>query len=172
MITKYYKCKLLTDVIVNASLATEGNMQTLDCIPGSNFLGIVAEKYKDFGADAYDIFHSGKVSFGDALISNNNSVSYAVPYVLFTDKLKSDITKDKVWVHLKLAELPKNNLPKDEEGNFIQLKQVRTGYLNANGEYFSYVKKEFALKSAYDPDERRSDDGKIFGFEAIKKGQE
>lgn len=37
-----YRCTLCTDVILNVKSATEGNNQTLDFIPGNNFLGIVA----------------------------------------------------------------------------------------------------------------------------------
>jgi hypothetical protein len=72
------------------------NMQSLNYIPGSNFLGIVAEKYSELTSDAYDIFHSGKVSFGDAHISKDNCVSYHLPFSLFLDKLNNDITKEKM----------------------------------------------------------------------------
>jgi len=170
MKTIYFKCTLLTDVVLNSSLATEGNLQSLDYIPGSNFLGIVAkELYKDTNKQTYDIFHSGKVSFGDALISENDIVSYAMPYSLFLDKLNNDITKDTVWVHHGI-----NNFDeiKDNDGKKRQLKQHRSGYLNKKNQYISKVEKEFSLKSAYNREERRSDDGKMFGFEAIKKGQE
>ena len=166
MTTKYYRCTLLTDVVLNTSLATEGNMQSLDYIPGSNFLGIVATKYTDFGADAYDVFHSGKVSFGDALIANGNAVSYPIPFSLFLDKLKKDITKDSVWVHHGIK--PTSG----KEGIKLQLKQNRTGYINGKKEYFAGIEKEFSLKSAYDADERRSKDSAMFGFEALKKGQQ
>ena len=168
MITKYYKCELLTDVVLNASLATEGNMQSLDYIPGSNFLGIVAEKYSEFDTDAYDFFHSGKVSFGDAHITKGNYVSYHLPFSLFLDKLNNDITTDKVWVH---HGIDKNNYP-EENGVKLQIKQQRGGYFNKNNDFFKKVEKEFSLKSAYDANERRSKESTMFGFEAIKKGQE
>lgn len=44
MTTLQFKCTLLSDVILNQKAATEGPNQTLDFIPGSNFLGIVASK--------------------------------------------------------------------------------------------------------------------------------
>ena len=40
----FFKCTLVSDIVLNSKLATEGNMTTLDFIPGSNFLGIVAGK--------------------------------------------------------------------------------------------------------------------------------
>jgi hypothetical protein len=162
----YFKCKLLTDVVLNSSLATEGNMNSLDYIPGSNFLGIVAKQYDDLGKDAFDIFHSGKVSFGDALITKDKALSYTIPYSLFLEKLNNDITKDKVWVHHGIKNQP------EENGRKLQLKQHRSGYLNANKKYIPNVEKEFVLKSAYDREERRSAESKMFGFDAIKAGQE
>ena len=43
MKTLYFKCTLLTDVIITQSAATDGHQSTLDYIPGSNFLGICAK---------------------------------------------------------------------------------------------------------------------------------
>jgi len=164
MTTKYFKCTLLTDVVLNASLATEGNMQSLDFIPGSNFLGIVAAKlYKEISTNvALDVFHSEKVLFGDALISKDNKISYALPFSLFQDKLKSKIAEDDVWVHHGIEKYPEN----------IQLKQNRKGYLNTEKIFIKEVEKRFLLKSAYNANERRSAEGKMFGFDSIKKGQE
>lgn len=177
MTIKYYKCRLLTDIVINASLATEGNMKTLDYIPGSNFLGIVASKlYPQLKEEEekrealMNIFHSGKVSFGDAHLSVDGTQSYSIPFSLFKNKLDKEITGDitRVWVHHLLNE---NNLP-ETEGRKIQLKQVRNGYLNPNNYYIPKVGKRFALKSAQSRTERRSEDKKMFGFESMKKGQE
>ncbi len=172
MITKYFKCTLKTDVVINASLATEGNMKTLDYIPGSNFLGVVARSYDKFKKEnkAFDIFHSGAVSFGDAHISIENTPAYTMPFNLFVDKLNKDITGDqaKVWVHHSLE---KNKDTPDPELDRIQLKQHRGGYLNSKHQFIK-VKKRFALKSAQDRTTRKSKDEAMFGFESIKKGQE
>lgn len=171
MTTKYFKCKLLTDVVLNSSLATEGNMQSLDFIPGSNFLGIVAkELYTKANKETFDIFHSEKVLFGDALISENDRLSYAMPFSLFQDKLENKIT-DTFWVHHKLRDFKRDEMPKDKNDDFRQLKQHRSGYFNTENKYIKKVEKSFSLKSAYNRAERRSDDGKMFGFDAIQKGQ-
>ena len=170
MITKYFKCTLLTDIVINSSLATEGNMRSLDYIPGSSFLGIVAKKlYTESNQKTFDIFHSGKVSFGNALISEDDKVSYTIPFSLFQDKLANNICKDKVWVHHGIENLDDI---KDKEGNKIQLKQKRSGYFNTDFKYIEKVEKEFSLKSAYDREKRRSADEQMYGFEAIKAGQE
>ena len=67
---KVYRCTLLSDIIINQKAATEGNQNTLDFIPGSNFLGIAASAiYPDpdlTDSEKMEIFHSGHVRFGDA----------------------------------------------------------------------------------------------------------
>lgn len=162
---QYYTCKLLSDVILNNKMATEGNMTTLDYIAGSNFLGIVAnEIYKNHKEKAYKILHAGEVSFGDAHISLDGAeVSYAIPFSLFKDKLD----KTKTWVHHLLDTHHFDNFR--EKG--IQLKQERSGYLTSSGHLLKSPEKNFALKSAQDRDERRSKDGAMFGFESLKAGQ-
>jgi len=173
---QYFKCTLKTDIVVNASLATEGNMTTLDYIPGSNFLGIVAgslyNENKLSKDDLFDIFHSGKVSFGDALISKNGKPSYAIPFSLFQDKLEKGLGENgnKTWVHHLLSK-KREDRPKNAKGDFRQLKQHRGGYINSNHAYIQKVEKQFSLKSAHNRAERRSEEGKMFGFESIKKGQ-
>lgn len=165
MIEQYYTCKLLSDVVLNNKMATEGNMTTLDYIAGSNFLGIVAgEIYAKHIDKAYSILHSGEVSFGDAHISlDGTEVSYAIPFALFKDKLD----KTKTWVHHLLDKHHFDNFR--EKG--IQLKQERSGYLTPSGHILKSPAKNFALKSAQDRDERRSKDGAMFGFESLKAGQ-
>jgi len=171
---KYYKCTLESDIVINASLATEGNMKTLDYIPGSNFLGIVAKHYKLLNKEkkAYDIFHSGIVSFGDAHISKGSIPSYPMPFSLFTDKLNPEVrgADAKVWVHHALDE--KEKRPKDKDGYFLQLKQHRTGYLNKHNDFIAGAKKRFALKSAQSRALRKAEKSAMFGFESMKAGQE
>ena len=181
MDTKYFKCTLKSDIVINASLATEGNMRTLDYIPGSNFLGIVAgklyKKWDEVGrkTDLMNIFHSSEVSFGDGHISiDKKNKSYALPFSLFKDKLGKELTDEstKIWVHHYLH---KDNLPKkkDEEGNYkkIQFKQLRSGYFDKNLYYLPKINKRFALKSAQNREKRRSKDEAMYGFDSMQKRQ-
>ena len=162
MIKKHFQVRLIDDIVLNASLATEGNMQSLNYIPGSNFLGVVADQLYEKLSEkkAYTLFHSGDISFGDAHIAIEGKKSYALPFSLFIAKGKSNPTQDDVWVH-HAQKIPKN----------IQPKQLREGFINAQGKYLKKVNKKFSLKSAYDPEKRRSDEGRMFGFESIQKGQ-
>jgi hypothetical protein len=164
MIEKYYSCKLLADVVLNSSLATEGNMQSLDYIAGSNFYGIVAGAiYNDNtipNEEKKRLLHSNAVSFGDASISDGQDLFYSMPYVYFKEK---DNEQAKIMLHHQIV----GNAKYDG----IQFKQERNGFLNSKGKYIKKVKKNFQLKSAYDRKNRTSDDGKMFGFEAIESGQ-
>lgn len=62
MIRIKFECKLLSDVIINQSAATDGNNSTLDFIPGNSFLGIVASHYAEYSKeDAMTLFQNMKV---------------------------------------------------------------------------------------------------------------
>lgn len=165
----YFKVTLLSDVVLNSSLATEGNMTTLDYIPGSNFLGMAAGKlYEKLPlSESYLLFHSGKVRFGDATISIENMISYPFPNMLFMDKIKKNIGTDPIYLDYLID---RKNPPKDENGNGHQLKQMRGGYVLSNGNVIKELNKSFAIKSAQDRNTRTSKDGQMFGFESLNKG--
>jgi hypothetical protein len=167
----YYKVTLLSDVVLNSTLATEGNMTTLDYIPGSNFLGMVAGKFYDNidAEKAFNIFHSGKVRFGEATISLNEKLSYSIPNQFYTDKLKKELTQDPIYIDYLID---RANPPKDEQGKQLQLKQVRSGYFLSDFTLIKEIEKSFAIKSAQDRKTRTSLDGAMFGFESLNKGLE
>ncbi len=172
MAERFFKVTLIADVVLNSKLATEGNMETLDYIPGSNFLGIVASQlYKNVKADeAYELFHSGKVSFGDATISNKEGeLSYSVPFDYMMVKGEDKLGEHQVYLqHL----LNKDNHPTDKDEYKLQLKQQRSGFITPSGKAITKIEKTFALKSAQDAEKRRSKEGAMFGFESLKAGQE
>lgn len=166
MRTLQFKCTLLSDIIINQKAATEGPNKTLDYIPGSNFLGIVASKlYKELSSEeSLLLFHSGKVCFGDAHPANGESRSLRAPASMFNPKLDDSIC----YVH--------HCIPTDDETKKImrekQLKQQRNGFYDFS---VSPVKKidadtSFAIKSAYDTVSRRSEDEKMYGYESLRKG--
>lgn len=165
MTTKSYTCTLLSDVILNQSMATSGNIATLDYIPGSVFMGIIArEIYNDPQSNAYDILHSYKVKFGDATISNAGHHAYHFPASIYCPKLEKEGSK---YLHHLLTE---DNYPKDG-GNKIQLKQVRSGYITPDTGIELSVQKRFAIKSARDRATRKAKDSQMFGYESIRAGQ-
>lgn len=160
-------CTFKSDIVLHASSNTEGNIDILDYIPGSNFLGMVASKYGDFGADAFDIFHSGKVRFGDAHIVHNGQMTYQVPYAWYAkkgSKLEDSISDNALYCE--------HYLTTDDYETFkekdIQLKQQRMGFITAEGK-IAKIKHNYTQKSAYDKSARRSKKGQMFGYYALAK---
>lgn len=160
MKTKYYKCEFKSDIILNASSNTQGNIDLLDFIPGSNFLGIVAKYYDDFESP-FEIFHSGDVKFCDANILIDDKQSYKIPLTYHNLKLNAD----NYYNRLCLEDEEERKL-RDEQK---QLKQVRSGYMNDSFETLS-PKYNYSQKSAHDKRLRRSMDEKMYGYSALQKG--
>ncbi len=166
MTTLKFKCTLLTDVILNLKSATEGNNQTLDFIPGNCFLGIVAGKLyaQKTSAENLDLFHNATVRFGDAhpVVAGQNIRSLRTPASMYYPKMEK--VTDRCFIH--------HFYEKKEDKENLQLKQCRGGfYAFANNIGIPAVTdKNFAIKSAFDPDKRRSADEKMFGYESLQKG--
>lgn len=159
-----FKCTLLSDVIISHSSSTEGNQFSLDFIPGNNFLGIVASSiYKK--VNALDVFHSGKVRFGDANPSiEGRCRGLRVPNVMFYPKLKK--ASEECYIHYLIPN------PDADEIKGLQLKQCREGFYafaESKGTPIDFDK-NFAIKSAYDSRKRRSEDGKMFGYQSLPEG--
>ena len=161
-----FKCTLLSDVILNQKAATTGPNKTLDFIPGSNFLGIVADcLYQENDPSlTLDIIHSGKVRFGDAHPSIDNNMMIRglhIPASMYYPKLDSPRN---CYIH--------HQIPNIEALNKLQLKQHRSGYYDFSNEECLPVciEKTFAIKSAYDNNKRKSKDKQLFGYESLRKG--
>lgn len=172
MKTLKFKCTLKSDVILNQKAASEGANNTLDFIPGSNFLGIVAAKYGEFGDDAVEVFHSGKVRFGDAhpvCKGHENMRTLRVPASMYYPKPQK--ASDVCYIHHKYR---RENDHEGDGGKPQQLKQCRQGfYAFDNGiGHKAETAKNYALKSAYDREARRSKDSQMFGYEALDNGTE
>lgn len=163
MIKQIYECTLLSDVILNQTSATEGEMESLDFIPGNTFLGIAAGAlYGELKPqEAATVFHSGKVRFGDAHPWKDGIRSLKVPAALFYNKLGSP--EEGCVIQYKWR-----------ESSDVQLKQCRNGFYifdkgNHTGEQIK-VRKSVAIKSAYDRNLRRSKDEQMFAYESLRKG--
>ena len=161
-----FKCTLKSDVILNQKAASEGPNQTLDFIPGSNFLGIVASSlYKEMNDTTMAIFHSGNVRFGDAHPSKDGVRGLKVPASMLYPKLSK--ASEELYIHHKTNH--------DDSGiREKQLKQCRNGYYSFSETGAVPIKTEtyFAIKSAYDKDKRRSKDEQMYGYQSLQKGLE
>jgi hypothetical protein len=152
-----FQVKFISDIVLPASSNTEGKIDQLDFIAGSNFLGMVAKNYSEFVNSFFDVFHSGKVRFGDGHILKDGKMTYKIPYSYFHKKLETT----PIFNHHFLDD-------KDFE-NLGQLKQLREGFITKDkGQVF--VDYTYSQKSAYDKKNRRSLDSNMYGYKAIKKG--
>ena len=147
MKTLQFKCKLLSDVILNQRAATEGNQESLTFIPGNCFLGIVAKDYMNFQPqEQAEIFHSGHVRFGDAHPASKDAKtrSLHIPASLFYPKLKS-LSEESYIHHFYSRSDDKNGAG----GQPQQLKQCREGYYEFAENEANAVEslKNFAIKS-------------------------
>lgn len=168
-----FKCELLTDVILNQKSASEGANTTLDFIPGSNFLGIVAGGiYPDSTIEddvKRKIFYMNYVRFGDAHPANGNNRSLRMPACLYFPKGAEEKGRTH-YVHHEIKDTTTEELQK------VQLKQERSGYadfipLNENKDVIRFkVNTDFAIKSAYNRKLRRSLDEQMFGYQSMGKG--
>lgn len=164
-----FKCKLLSDVILNQKSATEGNRTTLDFIPGNNFLGIVASQLYDSDAEkSMILFHTGDVKYGDAHPSIDQNRGLKIPASMYYPKL-GKLTEE-CYIHYLIPDLS------SEQMKNMQLKQCRSGfYCFDSSKHIATevsVKKSFAIKSAFDKELRRSKDSTMYGYESLRKGTE
>ncbi|MDK9694138.1 MAG: hypothetical protein OEL19_07845 [Sulfurimonas sp.] len=151
-----FQVEFKSDIVLPATSNTEGKIDQLDFIAGSNFLGMVAKNYDKF-SDSFAIFHSGKVRFGDGHVLKDGKMTYKIPYSYFHKKLETT----PVFNHHFLDD-------KDFE-DLGQLKQLREGYITKEKEQV-FVDYTYSQKSAYDKKNRRSLDSNMYGYKAIKKG--
>lgn len=161
-----FRCTLLSDVVLNQKSATEGMSVTLDFIPGNCFLGVVASTLYNTLSKPEEknlLFHSGKVRFGDAHPSLDGIRGLKVPALMFYPKLS--LPSEELYIHARIECW-------DEELLNKQLKQCRDGFyvFETNQARKVNVEKVFSIKSAYDREKRRAEDGKMYGYESLPKG--
>ncbi len=149
-----FQVEFLSDIVLPATSNTEGNIQQLDFIAGSNFLGMVAREYNKFD-DSFGVFHSGAVRFGDATLLHNDKPTYKMPLSYFYKK-----GEEKTLYNHHLIE---------DFKQFDQLKQKRNGYITKDLEVV-YIEYNYSQKSAYDKTKRTSLEGSMFGYSAMKQG--
>jgi len=167
MVKLNFICEFKSDIVLHSSSNTEGKIDRFDYIAGSNFLGMVASKYLEFKEDAFEVFHSGAVRFGDGHIMKDDKETFQVPFSWFAPK---EVGLEKALEDKELYN--EYFLIKDEYDKFIQnnkqLKQQRVGFITADGELIK-ITHNYRQKSAYDKINRRSKDGNMFGYYSLPK---
>ena len=157
---------LLQPAVFSLQSGSAGAHRGLDYIPGSTLLGHTASRlYAELSEDdAWTVFHSGRVRFGDGLPLLGLSPSAPMPLCWHAMKGGSAA---------QLGRLIRENLfdPSLEQGNESrQPVQIRSGYVTESGDLVMPPRVQ-TLKTAIDPESGRAADGQLFGYEAIAAGQ-
>ena len=162
MYSQKFICTLLSDVILSVNSSAQGIKETLDFIPGNNFLGIVAKQLYDnlSEQEQLSLFHCADVHFGDAHPCKNGHRAFRIPAAFYYPKYDAET----IYVHHSVDH---NQLPPQ-----IQLKQCRSGfYIINNGNLEKVgVHTNIAVKSAYDTVNRRSEDEQMYTYQSMEQG--
>ncbi|MCK5667061.1 MAG: hypothetical protein KAI17_26420, partial [Thiotrichaceae bacterium] len=167
MLIQNFTVKLLENVVLSQRAATVGGHASLDYLPGASFLGATAASlYKELSqADAYTVFFSGKVRFGNAFpLSQNNRLSYPMPLCWHERKTGDKAIQDNKLVQKHVLNYIHEKFPLD-----VQPVQLRTGYIAKDGSV-TRITTEFKMKTAINSKTGRASEGQLFGYSSIPKG--
>jgi len=161
---------LKDDIVISANATSTGSQPTLDYLPGSVFLGIVASRlYKDLSnlAQAWDVFHSGHVTFHNAyIVSPEGEPTWPSP--LSWHHYKNNHISGKQILRPEDIVRYGSNTNNAKPGH--QLKQLRDRYVTASGKSVE-VKKTASMKTAIDQATGQAADAQLFGYQALQEGQ-
>ncbi len=161
-----FKLTLLEDVIVNQRPTNQGGHKSLDYVPGTLLLGAVAARLyaKLSRSEAWQVFHSGQVQFGDALPLVDEHPCWPLPLCWHEKKQESAVVSGSI------NEARVQNFQHGTFADDAQPKQLRDGYIRADGRKVN-IQKSLRMKTALDPTTGRADDRRLFGYESINAGQ-
>lgn len=156
--------ELLDNVVQSKRSATVGEHESLDVIAGSALLGWAASKlYIPLKSDAFTVFHSGKVRFGDGLpATEHGEAALPMPLCWHEDKVDGAAYKngvidaDKIynWFHQKPDRVK-------------QPRQLRNGFITQSGKILLPSKSH----SPHIAIIQKPDDNKLFGYESLGSTQ-
>lgn len=158
---------LQDDLVASERSATEGGHESLDFIPGSMLLGAVAARlYGDCTREeAYRLFHSGAVRFGDGVPLAQGQPCWPMPLCWHERKDEPATDHDDRLDPSKLRNLQFGSFPPSD-----QPKQLRDGFVRTDGLTLKPTR-SLRMKTAIDPQTGRVAESQLFGYEAIPAGQ-
>lgn len=152
---------LTDDTIFSQRAGSEGGHATLDYIPGSALLGAAANQlYDSLDEQAWNVFHSGQVRFGNGYPLAGEQETFPMPMSLHKAKEKPEKEATNFLVGKRRIE--------DGEKT-LQSEQMREGYLSLEGKRIK-LDPRLRMKTAIDPETGRAKDGALFGYAAIPAG--
>lgn len=161
-----FDIQLEQPLIISQQAASAGAHQSLDYLPGSTLLGLVASRlYAALTSDeAWMVFHSGLVRFGDALPLVNDQAGLPVPLCWHT--YKGEIAHSNQYL---LADNVFDPSLADSDRT-RQPVQMRGGYATPSGQLI-HPKRQQTLKTAIDRATGMAAESQLFGYEALAAGQ-
>lgn len=158
---------LLDDVVISSRAATFGGHRSLDYLPGATLLGAAANRiYDRLGDDAYLVFHSGEIRFGDALpLTDRGHRTYPMP--LCWQELKEG-----PWADQEGRLHPEHVRNYQHPPRFPAIKQhrpLRPGYFALDGTLVEPAH-HLRMKTAIDPSTGRAYEGQLFGYASLPRG--
>lgn len=167
MLAHHLDITLREDAVFSERAATVGGHRGLDYIPGSALLGAAAGRlYGQLSADeAWLLFHSGKVRFGNGLPLHGKLPTYPVPLAWHKPKGSKSTDAEK---RLQADEV-KNFCRVDPASLATQHEQLRHTYLATDGTLHE-VEKRHEMRTALSQGQRRAEEGQLFGYVAIPAG--
>jgi CRISPR-associated protein Csx10 len=169
MKTFQFTARLVTDAVISERSATTGGHRCLDYIPGACLLGAVAaELYDGLEQDAFTVFHSGKVRFGNAYpLSTTGEPALPVPFAWHTTK-GEEMNGSVANVKNLLCATAAQHEEWEKKGD--QQKQLRSGYFTLSGKLLQPAKR-YRLKTAIN---RRkmgmAEESQLYGYESLQAG--
>jgi len=163
-----FKVTLLEDVIISERAATEGGHGSLDYLPGATFLGAVAARLYDqlTTEDAYTVFHSGKVRFGNALpLNKDGCLTYPIPLCWYTPKGKK--TPILNYQYKNIRQHPDNVQPEQKRDGYVS-----PNYVDSKNIFPEKIIRQLRMKTAINPENGIARDEQLFGYSSLPKGQE
>ena len=151
---------LESDVVVSAQSKTEGGHSTLPYLPGSLLLGaFIAQRTETFDPATY---YGGQLRLDAAYpLNEQGDVTYPIPLCYHYPKKDPSRTLNGCMHNLEL----------DENGNPIEAKQYREGFVDTDGQIFK-VETTGRMKTAINRNYMgQSDEAQLFEYEAIQAGQ-
>lgn len=163
-----FHCRLVSDLIVTSNAATEAYYSSLTYIPGAKFLGIIAQELYDMEDEksTVDLFHSGRVQFGDAHPLIDGKPYYPSPANYFLKK--GERLSAKVYLHHNIGEKGSEKFRME----YIQLRKSKDEYIQPDIRTHLMIVQNYRLKSAFDPISRRSKDHQMFGYFSLPASSE
>lgn len=168
MHTQPFVIDLLEDLVISRRAATLGGHESLDYVPGQTLLGACAARlYQALGADAYAVFHSGQVRFGNGYCLDAGGLpTWPLPLCWHQSKVVAAASQYR---------LEDDNVFNFQHGNSRDLlggaqpQQLRNGFVSRDGTLYT-PGRVMRMKTAIEPGTGRAAQAQFFGYQALTRG--